>query len=150
MIIGILPHVVVTGSAKSAYSGTKRLTVDPTGSRRKVVEKRLLPYWWIRSNWVAYSRLWSRRHPSRCYGRAPKFLGQKRSVHFSKGILLHIRILNHKSVALMLQYLRTYIRKWREMSTHSKKRTKPHSTHLQQFGRDQRHLRRNPRTKNLW
>ena len=111
-------------SAKSAYSGTKRLPVDPTRSRRKVVEKRLLPYWWIRSNWVAYSRIWSRRNPSRCYGRAPKFLGQKRCVHFSKGILLHISILNLMSVALVLQYLRTDIRKWREMSTQLKEKDK--------------------------
>ena len=50
VIFGILPNVNITkhirdaNSVKSAYSGTLRLTVSLTESRRKVVEKDLLLY----------------------------------------------------------------------------------------------------------
>ena len=50
VIVGILLHVNITNknwdanSSKSAYSSTLRLTVSPTKSRRKVVEKDLLPH----------------------------------------------------------------------------------------------------------
>ena len=65
----------------------------------------------------------------------------------------------------MLQSLKTDLRKkpWNvsdapagsrgkllNISTSSKKRTKPHSTRPQKFGVHERHLQRNPRIENLW
>ena len=75
VIFGILPNVNIinqnrdANSVKSACSGTKRLTVSLTNDRKRMVEKVLLPHCRIPSNEVAYSRMWSRRNPSRFYGR---------------------------------------------------------------------------------
>ena len=67
VIIGILPYVKITNlnrdakSATNVCSDTLRLLASPAKCRRKVVAKDLLPYWRIRSYWVAYSRILSHR-----------------------------------------------------------------------------------------
>ena len=77
VVLGILPYVNITkhnrdaNSVKHASFGTKRSTISPTRSRRKVVVKVLLLSWRILSNWAVYFRLWSVRNPSRVYGMAP-------------------------------------------------------------------------------
>ena len=56
-----------------------------SGGRKKDLLQRR-----VRSNWVAYSRTWSRRNSSRILRKSTKVLGPMRSVHFSKCTLCHL------------------------------------------------------------
>ena len=90
--------------------------------QRKVLEKDLLPDCRIRSNCVAYIRMWSRRNPSRFYGRAQilcieeqrAFLKKYVSPRKSSGKKVHrkesLSVLHLMSVAPMLQILKTDLR----------------------------------------
>ena len=183
---GILPNVNITKhnrdakSAASVYSGTMRLTVSPTRSRRKAVVKVLLLHSRIPSNFAAYSRLQRRRNSSSFYGRVhnpwnrseacnlPKKKKTYRQVKIreimcsSQGVTQHSD--PHERVAI-LPNLKTDLRKktieTRTMrpqgrvemanSIHKHKaKDKPHSIRFRKFGTYQCHLRRNPRKETSW
>ena len=90
VIIDILPYVKITkvvrdaNLAQSAYSCTKRLTVSPTRSRRKVVVMDLVPYWRIRSNFGGVFQDFEPPKSKSISRKVTQFLGPKGSVHVWK------------------------------------------------------------------
>ena len=98
MIIGILPKVNITNlnrdanSAKRAYSGTLRLTVSRAKKQKKSGGKGSVA---TLKNSKQLGCVVQEKEPAKSQSilqKSTKFLGSKRSVHFSKGTLHHVKI----------------------------------------------------------
>ena len=159
VIFGILPNVNITkhnrdaNSMTSVYSGTKRLTVSPTRSRRKVVVKVLLLCWRISEQLGCVFQDVERPISKSISRKGPTFLGPKRSLHLSKGTLRSVKFGKKGPSQGITQHSDPHERgpyapKFEDRSQEETlKQARCARTRLQKCGVYQRHPWRNPRKR---